>query len=87
MLIAYLTLPGFTYGFGIQKALAYLIQSILLFASINAVQETKQQLYVGWSLGALLIAVNLLGLFQKDATINFLSHFFYLYGFLFICCL
>ena len=59
VLIAYLTIPGFTHGLGIQKTLAYVIQSILLFASIAAVQETRSQMLIGLAMGALLISVNL----------------------------
>lgn len=78
-LIAMIIVPSFFEGIGYQGLVSFLLNSLTLFLSIYAIQESKKQLYLGSTAAFMVVMVNQFGLLSEEATLNFyLSFFIYL---------
>ena len=78
-LIAMIIVPSFFEDNKYQGLVSFLLNSLTLFLSINAIQESKKQLYLGATAAFIVVLVNQFGVFREEATLDFyLSFFIYL---------
>ena len=83
-LIGLIILPSFLENSSYQDFISFIFRSLVVFAGIYAIQETKRQLYIGCSIGLFVIVVNLLGVFRNAIEVDFYLSFII---FIFFYCL
>jgi len=72
-------LPSFLEDSRYQGLVSFALNSLTIFLSIYAIQESKRQLYGGFLLAFGVLMVNQFGVFKSEATLDFyLSFFIYL---------
>jgi len=85
-LVGLLSVPNFFYETTYQKIIANIMQSIAMLASAYAVHRSNKELYLFIIVCAIVNFVNYAGYSEKEANINFyLSFFFYMMFYLFVC--
>ena len=78
-LITMIILPSFLEGTLFQDLASFLLTALTIFLAINAIQESRLQLYGGWTAAAIVIFINQFGIFREEARLDFyLSFFIYL---------
>lgn len=68
-------LPSFFEDTKYQGAITLALNSLTLFLSINAIQESRNQLYIGSAAAFLVVMVNQFGVFEAEATLHFYFSF------------
>lgn len=69
----------------IKRVVSYAVQGLVLFAGIYAVHRGKNELYIGLSIGFIILVFNFLDIFSGNATIRFyLSFLSYMFFYLFL---
>jgi voltage-gated potassium channel len=78
-LIAMVIVPSFFEGNKYHGLVSFLLNSLTLFLSINAIQESRKQLYLGATSAFIVVMINRFGVFREEAALDFyLSFFIYL---------
>lgn len=83
-LVAMIIIPSFLEGYSFQTLVSFLLNSITIFLAIYAIQESKRQLYWGFSAALIVIIINKFGVLSEEARLDFyLSFLIYLlfYGY------
>jgi|TARA_R110000737_G_C14563695_1_gene482770 voltage-gated potassium channel len=71
--------PSFFEGNKYHGLVSFLLNSLTLFLSINAIQESRKQLYLGATSAFIVVMINRFGVFREEAALDFyLSFFIYL---------
>ena len=79
-LISMILFPSIFEGFSIQPLISFLTRSLVVFAGIYSIQESKRQFITGISLGIIVIIINSIGIFQHSVRIDFyLSFIIYIF--------
>ena len=74
-LVGMIIVPNFLLGQFYEDFVSFVLRSLVVFAGIHAIHESKKQLYWGLTIGLFVIMINLLGIFEDSAQINFYLSF------------
>lgn len=84
-MIAMIIVPGFFQETNYEREIAFMLNGLVVFLCIYAIQESRLQLYSGLVIAALVILYNHAGVFERSRAIDFyLSFIIYIFFYAYV---